>query len=65
MKIFSIIQSVLAAFFGVQSNKNLKKDGGFIEKNGFKYFLIVGFIITLILSILLFAVVSFIIDKSA
>ena len=45
MKIFSIIKSVLSAFFGVQTNTKFKSDEKFIEKHGVKYFLIVGFVL--------------------
>ncbi|MDC0422904.1 DUF2970 domain-containing protein [Methylophilaceae bacterium] len=62
MKIFRIIQSVLAAFFGVQNNNKFKQDDKFIEKNGVKYFLIVGFILVLLLLSLLSLFVSFIVD---
>ena len=62
MKIFRIIQSVLAAFFGVQNNDKFKQDDKFIEKNGVKYFLIVGFILVLLLLSLLSLFVSFIVD---
>ena len=41
MKIIRIIQSVLAAFFGVQNNKKFNQDEKFIEENGVKYFLII------------------------
>tara|TARA_B110000037_G_scaffold117603_1_gene134882 strand:- start:463 stop:651 length:189 start_codon:yes stop_codon:yes gene_type:complete len=60
MKIFSIIKSVLSAFCGIQSKKNFYQDNDFIENNGIKYFLIIGFILVLILGLLLFSLVSFI-----
>ena len=62
MKIFRIIQSVLAAFFGVQNNYKFKQDDKFIDENGVKYFLIVGFIIVFLLLGLLSLLVSFILD---
>jgi|TARA_B110000902_G_C13800886_1_gene395931 hypothetical protein len=62
MKIFRIIQSVLAAFFGVQNNDKFKQDDKFIDENGVKYFLIVGFIIVFLLLGLLSLLVSFILD---
>jgi len=62
MKIFGIIKSVLSAFCGIQSNKNYHKDDEFIEKNGVKYFLIIGFILVLILGLLLFYLVGFIVQ---
>tara|TARA_B100000795_G_scaffold262802_1_gene241128 strand:+ start:69 stop:257 length:189 start_codon:yes stop_codon:yes gene_type:complete len=60
MKIFSIIKSVLSAFCGIQSKNKLYQDDDFIENNGIKYFLIIGFILVLILGLLLFSLVNFI-----
>ncbi|MAS00444.1 MAG: hypothetical protein CMH24_03695 [Nitrosomonadales bacterium] len=60
MKILTIIKSVLSAFCGIQSKKNFKKDEEFIEKNGIKYFLIIGFFLVIILGYLLFYIVSII-----
>jgi hypothetical protein len=62
MKIIRIIQSVLSAFFGVQNNNKFNQDDKFIEENGIRYFLIIGFILIFILLILLSLFVSFIID---
>jgi hypothetical protein len=61
MKILRIIQSVLAAFFGVQNNNKFDQDDKFIEENGVRYFLIVGFILIFILLSLLFFFVSFVV----
>ncbi len=41
--IFQIAFSILAAFFGVQSKKNLERDDAYIEKNGIKVYVIIGF----------------------
>ncbi len=60
MKIFPIIKSVLSAFCGIQSKKKFLKDEEFIEKNGVKYFLIIGFILVTILGVSLFHLVGFI-----
>jgi hypothetical protein len=62
MKIFSIIKSVLSAFFGVQSNTKFKSDEKFIEKHGVKYFLIVGFIMIFLGLVLLSILVNFILN---
>lgn len=62
MKIIRIIQSVLSAFFGVQNNNKFNQDDKFIEENGVKYFLIIGFILIFILLVLLSLFVSFIVD---
>ena len=62
MKIIRIIQSVLSAFFGVQNKNKFNQDDKFIEENGIRYFLIIGFILIFILLILLSLFVSFIID---
>ena len=61
MKIFRIIQSVLSAFFGVQNNDKFKQDDKFIEENGVKYFLIIGFIIIFLLLTLLSLFVNIIV----
>ncbi len=60
MKIIRIIQSVLCAFFGVQNNDKFNQDDEFIEKNGVRYFLIVGFLLVFALLILLSLIVSYI-----
>jgi len=62
MKIFPIIKSVLSAFCGIQSKNKFYKDDEFIENNGVKYFLIIGFILVFILGLLLFYMVSFILQ---
>ena len=62
MKIFQIIKSVLSAFCGIQSNNNFHKDDKFIENNGVKYFLIIGFILVIILGASLFYLVGFILE---
>jgi len=62
MKIFPIIKSVLSAFCGIQSKNKFYKDDEFIENNGVKYFLIIGFILVLVLGLLLFYMVSFILQ---
>jgi hypothetical protein len=62
MKIIRIIQSVLAAFFGVQNNNKFNEDDKFIEKNGVKYFIIIGFILIFLLLFLLNLFVNFIVN---
>jgi hypothetical protein len=62
MKILRIIKSVLSAFCGIQSNNNFHKDDEFIKDNGVKYFLITGFVLVMILGLLLFYLVSFILQ---
>ena len=41
--IFQIAFSLLASFFGVQSQKNMDRDEAYIEKNGIKVYVIMGF----------------------
>ena len=62
MKIFSIIKSVLSAFFGIQTNTKFKSDEEFIEKYGVKYFLLVGFIMIFLGLILLSILVNYILN---
>ncbi len=62
MKIISIIQSILSAFFGVQNNNKFNQDNDFIEKNGVRHFLIVGFIMVFIMLSLLSFIVGCIVS---
>lgn len=63
MKILlQIIQSVLAAFIGIQKNSKFNEDDKFIEKNGFMPYLLVGFFLALIFIISIVTVVSIILD---
>lgn len=41
--IFQIIHSLLASFFGVQSQENMDRDEKYIEKHGIKVYIILGF----------------------
>lgn len=40
-----VVMSVLAAFLGVQSRKNHDRDAAYVEKMGFKPYLIAGIIL--------------------
>ena len=46
---FSIIKSILSAFFGIQNNKKFSQDDDFVEKYGMKYFLVIGFLVAILL----------------
>ena len=61
MKIYKIVTSLLAAFFGVKNNKKFKEDERFIEEHGVKYFLIVGFFMVFLGLIFLGILVTFIV----
>jgi len=60
--LLNIIQSVLAAFIGIQKNSKFNDDEKFIEKNGFIPYLIVGIFLALIFIISIVTVVSIILD---
>jgi len=60
--LLNIIQSVLAAFIGIQKNSKFNDDEKFIEKNGFTPYLIVGIFLALIFIISIVTVVSIILD---
>jgi len=62
MRITKIIQSVLAAFIGIQKNSKFNDDDKFIEKNGFMPYLIVGLVLALIFILSIVTVVSIILD---
>ena len=57
-----IIKSVLAAFCGIQSNKKFDHDDKFIQKNGVSSFILIGFVLVFILGLILYFIVSFILD---
>ena len=60
--LLNIIQSVLAAFIGIQKNSKFNDDDKFIEKNGFMPYLLVGLFLALIFIISIISVVSIILD---
>ena len=60
--LLNIIQSVLAAFIGIQKNNKFNDDDKFIEKNGFMPYLLVGLFLALIFIISIITVVSIILD---
>ena len=60
--LLNIIQSVLAAFIGIQKDSKFNDDDKFIEKNGFMPYLIVGLLLALIFIISIVTVVSIILD---
>jgi len=60
--LLNIIQSVLAAFIGIQKNSKFNDDDKFIEKNGFMPYLLVGLFLALIFIISIVSVVSIILD---
>jgi len=60
--LLNLIQSVLAAFIGIQKNSKFNDDDKFIEKNGFLPYLLVGLLLALIFILLIITVVSIILD---
>ena len=58
--IFQIIHSLLASFFGVQSEENLARDEKYIEKHGIKIYIIIGFGLVFCLLISLYLLVKII-----
>ena len=60
--LLNIIQSVLAAFIGIQKNSKFNNDDKSIEKNGFMPYLLVGLALAVIFIISLVTVVSIILD---
>ncbi len=58
--IFQIAFSLLASFFGVQSQENMDRDEAYIEKNGIKVYVIMGFFLVFCLLITLFGIVQII-----
>ncbi len=59
--IFQIAQSLLASFFGVQSQENFDRDAKYIEKNGMKIYIIMGFFLVFCIIITLIGIVQLIV----
>lgn len=58
--IFQIAFSLLASFCGVQNQENMARDEKYIEKNGIKVYIIMGFFLVFCLLIALFGIVQLI-----
>jgi hypothetical protein len=56
--ISQIAFSLSASFFGVQSQQNMDRDEAYIEKNGIKIYVIMGFFLVFCLLISLFGIVQ-------
>lgn len=63
--LLQIAYSLLASFFGVQSQANMDRDERHIEKYGIKIYVITGFILVLLLLIGLFVLVQIIVRLAA
>ncbi|MBL1142966.1 MAG: DUF2970 domain-containing protein [Proteobacteria bacterium] len=59
--IFQIAFSLLASFFGVQNQENMDRDERYIEKNGIKVYIIMGFFLVFCLLVTLFGIVKLVI----
>ncbi len=58
--IFQIMHSLLASFFGVQSQANMDRDEKYIEKHGIKVYIILGFVLVFCLILGLIGLVKII-----
>lgn len=56
--IFQIAFSLLASFFGVQNQENMDRDEAYIEKNGIKVYIIMGFFLVFCLLVSLYVLVK-------
>ena len=63
--LLQIVYSLLASFFGVQSQANMDRDERHIEKYGIKLYVITGFVLVLLLLIGLFVLVQIIVRLAA
>ncbi len=63
--VFQIIHSLLASFFGVQSQQNMDRDEKYIEKHGIKVYIILGFFLVFCLIIGLIGLVKIILHFAA
>lgn len=55
-----ITWSMVAAFCGVQNNNNHERDFAYIDEVGFKPYIIIGIVLTLIILLVLYGIVQLI-----
>ena len=56
--IFQIAFSLIASFCGIQSKENMARDEKYIEKNGIKVYVIMGFFLVFCILLTLFGIVQ-------
>jgi hypothetical protein len=57
-----ITWSMIAAFCGVQNDKNHERDFAYIDEVGFKPYIIIGVLLTLVILFVLYAIVQIILS---
>ena len=57
-----IFWSILAAFIGVQSKKNLDRDNAYIEKKGLRPYIITGILLTLLFYLSIYSIVQLVVS---
>jgi len=57
-----ITWSMIAAFCGVQNNKNHERDFSYIDEVGFKPYIIIGVLLTLVILLALYGIVRIILS---
>jgi hypothetical protein len=62
MKLFKVIQSVLAAFIGIQKKSKLNEDDDLIEEYGLLPFFLMGITLAIIFIFTIIFTVSFILE---
>ena len=58
--LLQITWSMVAAFCGVQSDKNHERDFAYIDEVGFKPYIIIGIVLTLLILLVLYGIVQII-----
>ena len=58
--IFQIAFSLLAAIFGVQTKENMERDAAYIEKKGYKVYVIMGFFLVFCIILTVIGIVKLI-----
>ena len=56
--IFQIAFSLIASFCGIQTKENMERDTAYIEKNGIKVYVIIGFFLVFCVLLTLFGIVQ-------
>ena len=56
-----ICWSILAAFIGVQSKKNLDRDNAYIEKKGLRPYIVTGILLTILFYLAIYSIVQLVV----
>lgn len=61
LTLFQVAHSILAAFIGIQSKENHRRDDDFIEKRGLLPYVVMGFALAILFHVIIYSIVQLVI----